>query len=79
MMSQTCKKSKINLINTDLSIIRGRSMSQSAQKILAGRRIAIPKEMFEQCHLKDGEIVLVEQENGKIIIIPAEVKPKIPA
>jgi len=54
-------------------------MSQSAQKILAGRRIAIPKEMFEQCHLKDGEIVLVEQEDGRIIIIPAEVKPKIPA
>ena len=79
MIHQICKKSEIDLINTNLSIIRGRSMSQTAQKILAGRRIAIPKEMFEQCHLKDGEIVLVEQEDGKIIIIPAEVKPKIPA
>lgn len=53
-------------------------MSQTAQKILAGRRIAIPKEMFERSHLKDGEIVIVEQdENGVIRIVPAEVKPRI--
>ena len=58
----------------------GKSVSQNAQKILAGRRIAIPREMFEKSNLKDGEIVIIEQsEDGKITIIPAEVKPKIPA
>lgn len=52
-------------------------MSQIAQKILAGRRIAIPKEMFEKSLLEDGGIVLVEQdENGKITITPAEVTPR---
>ncbi len=59
---------------------KGTDMSQYAQKILAGRRIAIPKEMFEKSKLYDGGIVLVEQdENGRITIIPAEVKAKTPA
>ena len=59
---------------------KGDIVSQSAQKILAGRRIAIPKEMFEKSQLYDGGIVLIEQdEKGIITIIPAEVKPKIPA
>ena len=55
-------------------------MSQTAQKILAGRRIAIPKEMFEKSALEDGGIVLVEQdEDGRITIIPADVKARVPA
>ena len=55
-------------------------MSQTAQKILAGRRIAIPREMFEKSDLKDGGIVIVEQdEDGRITIIPADVKPRVPA
>ncbi|MBL4654095.1 MAG: hypothetical protein JKY53_14720 [Flavobacteriales bacterium] len=55
-------------------------MSQTAQKILAGRRIAIPREMFEKSSLEDGGIVLIEQsEDGKITIIPAEVKARVPA
>jgi len=59
---------------------KGNIVNQSAQKILAGRRIAIPKEMFEKSELYDGGIVLVEQdEKGIISIIPAEVKRKIPA
>ncbi|MCH7560557.1 MAG: AbrB/MazE/SpoVT family DNA-binding domain-containing protein [Thaumarchaeota archaeon] len=55
-------------------------MSQIAQKILAGRRIAIPKEMFEKSALEDGGIVLVEQdEDGRITIIPADVKARVPS
>ena len=70
----------IYLINSKMSKEEGRSVSQNAQKILAGRRIAIPKEMFEKSNLKDGEIVIVEQsEDGIITIIPAEVRRKIPA
>lgn len=58
----------------------GTDLSQSAQKILTGRRIAIPKEMFEKSKLYDGGIVLIEQdERGRITIIPAEVKARKPA
>ncbi len=54
-------------------------MSQEIpQKILAGRRVAIPKEMFEKSQLNDGGIVLVSQaEDGTIQIKPAEVKARI--
>jgi len=51
--------------------------SSTPQKILAGRRIAIPKEMFTKSQMTDGGIVLISQnEDGSIRITPAEVRPK---
>lgn len=59
---------------------KGSILSHTAQKILAGRRVAIPKEMFQKVNLQDGGIVILEQdEDGIISIIPAEVTRRVPA
>ena len=54
------------------------SIKETPQKILAGRRVALPIEFLERNKMSEGDIVLVRQDDdGKVVIIPAEVKEKL--
>jgi hypothetical protein len=56
------------------------SIKETPQKILAGRRVALPTEFLEKNKMNEGEIVLVRlDDDGTVVIIPAEVRRKIAA
>lgn len=46
------------------------------QKILADLRITIPREFADKHKLKEGDIVLVDETQSGLLVIPAEVKPR---
>lgn len=46
------------------------------QKILSGRRIPLPEEFMEKHNIHEGDIVLLQEEKGKLSVVPANVTPK---
>ena len=45
-------------------------------KILTGRRITIPQDIFEELNLKEGDWVLLESKDNRLYVHPAEVVPR---
>lgn len=43
------------------------------QKVLTGKRITIPFHMANKYDIKEGDIVIVEDDNGVIKIIPVDL------
>ena len=53
------------------------TVKDTPQKVLAGRRVALPQEFMAKFSINEGDIILVRQdEKGIVQIIPAEVKAK---
>ena len=46
------------------------------QKILAGKRVSIPKKLLKKHGIKEGDLISVEDTNQGIIIIPVRVIKK---
>lgn len=46
------------------------------QKVLNGLRISLSAEWCKRYNIKEGDIVLIDDETKYLRIIPAEVKPK---
>lgn len=46
------------------------------QKILSGRRIPLPEEFMEKYKIKEGDYVLLQEEKGRLSVVPAYVTPK---
>ena len=44
-----------------------------AQKILAGKRISIPDEVFKEWGLEEGSLVLVKKQGKGIYVAPAKL------
>lgn len=40
-------------------------------------RISIPREFAQQLELKKGDLVIVELVGKRLVVIPAEAKPKV--
>lgn len=45
------------------------------EKIMSGKRITIPKEIFKDLNLEIGQYVLTERKDNKLYIIPARLVP----
>ena len=50
-------------------------MTSNYQKVLSGRRVAIPDNLSKKYGIKEGDVVIIEDSNG-IRIIPADVTPR---
>lgn len=49
---------------------------QRINKILSGNRIALPNDFLKHNKLAKGDYVIVDSSDGRLIIRPAEIKPK---
>jgi bifunctional DNA-binding transcriptional regulator/antitoxin component of YhaV-PrlF toxin-antitoxin module len=49
---------------------------RTVQRVLSGRRISIPESYAKKHGVNEGDFIIVEENNGKLNIIPAEVKAK---
>lgn len=46
-------------------------------RVTNGCKLTIPKQACEEIELSEGDYVLVEWEEGKITIVPAQVSPRL--
>ena len=49
----------------------------SLGRILSGLRISIPRKFAQRLALKKGDVVIVELVGRRLVVIPADVKPKV--
>ena len=49
----------------------------SLGRVLSGLRISIPRKFAQRLLLKKGDLVIVELEGRRLVVIPADVKPKV--
>lgn len=45
-------------------------------KILEGFRVTLPKEYCEKWHLNVGDLLIVEENDSQLTLVPAEVRPR---
>ena len=58
-------------------IIGGMVESHNYQKILSGRRISLSNTKCKKYNIKEGDIIIVEEENGVLKVSPAKVTKRI--
>lgn len=49
---------------------------QLVQRVMSGRRVAIPDSVSKQVGLREGDYVIVEVDGHSVKIVPAEIKPR---
>jgi len=49
----------------------------SLGRVLSGLRISIPRKFAQRLALKKGDVVIVELVGRRLVVIPADVKPKV--
>ena len=48
----------------------------SYQKVLSGRRISLPENLCKKYNIREGDFVIVHEDEDGIKIIPADVIPR---
>ena len=49
----------------------------SLGRVLSGLRISIPRKFAQRLALKMGDVVILELVGRRLVVIPADVKPKV--
>ena len=55
---------------------RAMKATEIPQKVLSGRRIPIPEKFMKEHSIKEGDIVVLKHEAGKLSILPAQITIK---
>jgi AbrB family looped-hinge helix DNA binding protein len=48
-------------------------MASTYQRVLSGRRVSLPESLVKKFGIKEGDIVIVEEDRDSIRIMPAEI------
>jgi bifunctional DNA-binding transcriptional regulator/antitoxin component of YhaV-PrlF toxin-antitoxin module len=48
-------------------------MTSTYQRVLSGRRVSLPGSLVKKFGIKEGDIVIVEEDRDSIRIMPAEI------